>query len=95
MPVVCGYRAKKKKIRNLETQRTLYDNIALSLAVLPLLIWPLTLITAPMSLFMVFYFWRAPSSIIPRTKIRFIMAFLLSTTQIVGWVVFFAGLITD
>ena len=45
---------RKGKIKKLENERTLYDNIALGLALYPLLFFYLTIITAPMSLFVAF-----------------------------------------
>jgi hypothetical protein len=77
---------KKLKIRNLENRRVLYDDLALSLAIVPVITIYLTLITAPIALYLSFRYWNAPSSIIPRTKIRFILAVLLSLSQIVGWI---------
>lgn len=76
---------KKGKLKNLENERTLYDNIALSLAVLPLLIWPFTLITAPAAIFVALRFWNAPSSLVPRTKTRFILAILFALAELGGW----------
>src|SRR5881296_1693780 len=60
----------KGKIKSLENQRTLYDGIALSLAIAPLLIFYLTLVTAPMALYFAVRYWNAPRSIVHRTKIR-------------------------
>jgi hypothetical protein len=76
---------KKGKIKNLETQRVLYDGIALSLAILPLLIFYLTIITAPISIYVAIRYWKAPTSILPRTKIRFILAIVFSGLQLAGW----------
>jgi len=75
----------QRKIKSIENTRTLYDNRALSIAVIPLLFVYLTIITAPIALFMSFWYWKKPSSIIPRTKIRFIIAIILSLLQIAGW----------
>ncbi len=76
---------KKLVLVNLETKRRLYDNIALFLAVFPmLLVWP-TLVTAPFSIFLSIRHWKSPTSIIHRTKARFIFAILISTAQLVGW----------
>ncbi len=59
------------KIQTVEQRRTMYDTVALALSTLPfLLIWP-ALIAAPWALVMVFTRWNAPSSLDPRTKIRF------------------------
>jgi hypothetical protein len=85
---------KKHKMKSLETQRVLYDEIALTLAIIPVIfIWP-TVITAPMSLFIAIRHWRSPLSIIPRTKIRFILAILLSGLQITGWMFLFIKLLS-
>ncbi len=75
----------KGKIKNLENQRTLYDSIALSLAVYPLLIFYFTLITAPAALFVALRYWNAPRSIVHRTKVRYVTAIILASLQIAGW----------
>jgi hypothetical protein len=78
----------KGKIKNLENQRTLYDSIALMLAVLPLatvVFWFFTPITAPIALFMSIAYWNAPRSIIHRTKIRYVIALVFAVLQIAGW----------
>jgi hypothetical protein len=75
------------RLTRLENHRVLYDNVALYLAVLPLiLMWPATLVTAPMAIFVAIWYWRAPGSIIPRSKVRFVLAILLGLAQIAGWV---------
>ena len=85
----------KRKIKNLENQRVCYDTVALSIALVSsLFIWP-TIISAPIVLFMVIRYWNAPGSIIPRSKIRFVLAFLIAGLQIVGWIFFFGALITS
>jgi len=76
---------KGRKIRNLENERVLYDNVALLLATLPLLFFYVTIFTAPAALFIAVRYWKSPSSIIPRTRIRSIAAVLLSALQIAGW----------
>ena len=79
---------KKHKIKDLENHRTLYDTIVLLLAVVPVLfVWP-TILTAPMALFLAVRYWKAPSSIIQRTKIRLIIAIIFAVLQIFGWSAF-------
>jgi hypothetical protein len=34
-------------------------------------------------------YWRKPLSILPRTRIRFVLAFLIGLAQICGWVALF------
>jgi len=72
-------------IEELVTSRTLPDSLSLSLAILPLLFFPVTVVTAPMALFLSIRFWRRPGSILPRGKTRFVAAILLSLAQIAGW----------
>ncbi len=84
-PVCLETGQRKRKLKNLETRRTLYDSIALFLAIVPMLfLWP-TIVTAPIALFVSVRYWRAPTSIIPRTKVRFIIAFTLAGFQTLGW----------
>ena len=84
----------KGKIKSLDNQRTLYDNIALALAIYPMLIFYFTLITAPMALFVAIRYWKSPQSILHRTKIRYIAAASIALLQISGWTAFFIILAT-
>ncbi|HEX9880369.1 MAG TPA: hypothetical protein VGB25_09265 [Candidatus Binatia bacterium] len=80
---------RKGALKSLENHRMLYDNVALGLAVLPaLLLWP-SIVTAPMAIFMAFRYWNAPLSILPRTRIRYVLAIALAVPQIMGWGVLF------
>lgn len=67
-------------------QRTLYDKIALSLSLLPLLLWRFTLLTAPVALFLSIRYWNDPGrNVIPRGRWRLIVAGLLALAQLAGW----------
>ena len=79
------------KIKSLENQRTLYDNLALILVIVPL-IPPLTfigiyatIVTAPAALFVAIRYWNAPRSIVRQTRIRQVIAIVLASLQITGW----------
>jgi hypothetical protein len=86
---------KKHKIKNTENHRTLYDSIVLTLAVVPMLIiWP-SIITAPVVIFMAIRYWNAPTSIIPRTKARLIVALIIGSLQTIGWSFFIYNLATS
>jgi hypothetical protein len=76
---------QKGRITRLENRRTLYDAIALSVAILPLLIFYFTVITAPIALFIAIRYWNAPRSVVHRTKMRLVLAIILATLQILGW----------
>ena len=82
------------KIQTAEPRRVMYDSMALTLATFPfLLIWP-ALIGAPWSLFLVVTRWNAPSSVVPRTKIRFIIAALFAVAEI-GFIAFLIYMMTQ
>ena len=87
--------AEKRSVETIDNRRTLYDGLALTLALAPLLIWPFTLITAPAALYVVFRYWRAPLSILPRTRVRFVIAGLLALAQIGGWALLFYFVIAN
>jgi hypothetical protein len=76
---------KKGKIKNLQNERTLYDSIALSLAVLPMLIFYFTVVTAPMALVIAIRYWNTPLSLVRRSRIRYVLAIFISSLQIAGW----------
>ena len=76
----------KRKIKNLENQRTCYDSIALMVAAVSLFMNFLSLFTAPVVIYLTIRHWNSPSSIIPRTKIRFVLAFILASLQIAFWI---------
>jgi uncharacterized paraquat-inducible protein A len=84
---------RKGRLIELEKRRTLYDSAALALACLPVLIWPVTLLTAPLTVILVIFGWRKPGSLVPRSRVRFVLALLVAAAQIVGWGVFFFFLI--
>ena len=75
----------KGRIKSLENRRVLYDSIALSLSIIPLIIFYLTFITAPISLYMAIRYWNAPTSILHRGKWRMTLAIFFAGSQIVGW----------
>lgn len=76
---------QKGRIKTLENRRTLYDSIALSLAVLPMLIFYFTVVTAPIAIYMAIRYWNAPTSILHRGKWRFVLAIIIASSQIIGW----------
>ena len=85
---------KERRIPDLDDHRTLYDAIALSLAVLPMLFFFVTCITAPITLYVVARYWKTPSSLLPRTRFRFVLAALIALLQIAGWGIFSFNMIT-
>ena len=79
---------KRKRVVNLENQRTLYDSIALAVSTWPALMffYP-SLATAPAALFLSIYYWNRPTSIVRRhPKARLIFAMVFSLIQIGLWV---------
>lgn len=85
----------KGKIKSLENKRLRYDNLALSLALLPILIFYFTLITAPMTLFIVFRHWKSPFGLTQRSRAKLVIAGLIALLQIAGWTALFIGIFTN
>ena len=81
------------KIKHLENHRTCYDSIALIVAVTSIFVYWISIFTAPLVIYLVVRHWKTPSSIIRRTKIRFVLALILAGLQITGWILFFSKLI--
>jgi hypothetical protein len=83
---------QKGRLEQLQKGRVLYDDIALALAVYPVLLWPFTLVSAPAALYFAVRHWKVQSSIVPRTKGRKIAAVILAVLQIAGWITLFTAL---
>jgi hypothetical protein len=84
----------KRRIEHLENSRFLYDSLALYLALWPMIFIFVTLITAPAVIYVVLRYWKAPASLLPRTRYRFILSLLVAIVQMAGWVIFFVWFFT-
>jgi len=78
---------RKGRLKQLETRRLLYDSMALTLALVPMLIFYITVLTAPATIYVVIRYWKAPTSVVGRGKWRMVVAFLIALAQIAGWIV--------
>jgi hypothetical protein len=85
---------QKGKIAKLQNTRARHDRIAITLAVLPLLMFYVTIFTAPAALFYAIWHWKSPGSIVPnRRRLNLVIAMVFASLEIAGWVVFFTWLI--
>lgn len=86
---------RKRTLTQLETRRVLYDNIALALAILPVLSCFLFPVTSPLAIAVAIWGWRKPSSLLPRTRVRFVLAILIGLLglglSIAWWITIFAS----
>ncbi len=85
--------SKTLPVKNLENRTVRYDMIAMALAIYPLLIFWLTIITAPIALYTAVRHWKSPLGVLPRTKIRFVVAILIAGLEMTGWVLLIAYMI--
>jgi hypothetical protein len=81
----------KGRMQKLQNRRTLYDSLALAVALFPMIFVYPTIITAPIVLYIAIRRWNAPSSVVPRSRWRMVLAVIIALLQIAGWVaIFFA-----
>jgi hypothetical protein len=75
-----------------QARRMLYDNLAISVAILPLFFlipfFFITLLTAPAALYLSIKALRQPRGIVPGRRLRAMIALAFSIVQIVAWFVF-------
>jgi hypothetical protein len=79
----------KRKIAALQSRYVRYDEIALHLSFWPALMILPTLLTAPAAIYFAIRHWRTPSPVLPKRHLRAVLATLLASGQVVGWVAFF------
>lgn len=82
--------AEKKRgpTHTLQPRYMQFDSLALALAAGPVVLFPfwcLSIFTAPVALFLVVRYWRQPMSVLPRTRWRFVVAFLFALAVVIGW----------
>jgi hypothetical protein len=65
-----------------ERSRTLYDSIALSLSTWALLFFYPLFFAPPIVFYLAIHYWKAPSSLIPRSKWRFIAALCFASLEL-------------
>ncbi|WP_438479664.1 zinc finger domain-containing protein [Oleiharenicola lentus] len=79
-----------------ENQRVLHGHIAIVIAILPIIIWPLTLVTAWVAIGWCIYGWKKPASITNKHgrggRWRFIVAGLAAAIQLTVWAFVFTRL---
>jgi hypothetical protein len=66
----------------------LYDNVALFLVTAPVItviFWVFTIFTAPISLFLSFFYWSRQWNLVRRSRLRFGISILLSLLLIAFW----------
>ncbi len=77
----------KGKIAKLQNSRTRHDRIALSIAILPLIIFWLTIITAPIALYYAIRHWNSPTTIVPNwRRSNMIFAIVFASLEVAGWI---------
>jgi hypothetical protein len=83
----CVAAAKESDAAAVVKDRVLYDSLALTIAFVPLLIWPFTLVTAPIALGYVILGWKKPNSLVRgRGRARMVVAGIIALLQIAGWI---------
>lgn len=85
---------EKGKDGRFQTSRTLWDNVALVLALLPftLVFWWAVFATAPAAVFLALWHWNSPRSLVPRSRFRLVTAMVLGLAQVGGVIFFISGL---
>jgi hypothetical protein len=82
----------KRRFEHLDRNRLRYDRLACMLAAWPLLMWPVTLVTAPVAIGVACYGWRRSSSLVERARVGLVTAVVLASLEVVGWVWFFVAI---
>lgn len=79
---------KQRNDTGLVHYAALFDNVALFLVTAPVLtlfFWFFTILSAPVSLFLSFYYWSRQWNLLPRSRFRFVLAILFSLLLIAFW----------
>lgn len=86
---------KRGKITSLENHRTLYDSMALTLAVLPILTIfgsCFVIVTSPVAIYLAIRHWNTPTSVVRRSKWRFVAAIIFGALSLLIWLGYFGAI---
>jgi hypothetical protein len=83
---------RKGKFTSLENQRFLYDELALTLAIMGVLVCGLT---GPVALYYAIWHWKSPRSITTRTRITSVAAIIIALAQIGLMIMMIIGAILE
>jgi hypothetical protein len=83
---LCVAAARRSDAGDVVRDRVLYDHLAFALALYPLLIFPVTFVTAPVALGFVIFGWKKPNSLVTGPhRLRLVSAAVLAVLEIIGW----------
>jgi hypothetical protein len=85
--------AQKTKSTASIPSRMLFDSIVLSLSLAPLLVWPFTILTAPLALILMIYGWNKPASLVQgRRRWKLVVGGVIALIELGVWCFFLAKL---
>jgi B-box zinc finger len=87
-PLCVANSSGKAKRANSDTARMLYDTWALVIPLALLVIWPLTILSAPAVVALAITKWRKPISLVRRNRWRFVLGLAVAVAQGGAWVLF-------
>jgi len=82
----CVHRSMQENAPGMTTERMLWDRLAMSLAVLPIITIYFTLLTAPAAIWISLRHWKSPGSLVAPGRWRFVAASLFAVMQLSMWV---------
>lgn len=87
------FKNSKEKIGTLQGRTFLFDDFMLALAIVPIIFLYFTVLTAPATIIGSIYFWNKVKTPYPRSKWRFILAIIIATIEIIGWIALLIALV--
>jgi uncharacterized paraquat-inducible protein A len=81
--------ANKGKMETLKNEMTHYDDVALVLALLGMILFfiYLSFLTAPVAIYLSLRYWNTPQSVLPRSRWRFPAALLLAAASLAATII--------
>ncbi len=96
-PACVRQQMEKEESAEIVRAHVRFDKIAFYLAIVPLFVWPATLLTGPAAMIMGIRYWNRPVSLVTTGRPRLAAAVLVGGLQTLGWlslvVVVLAGIL--
>lgn len=91
-PACVNARHKKKQSSQFDSDRMLYGGVACLVAIVPIFVWPFTIITGPLAVFLAIWGWRKPRSVTGSGQASLIIALLIGLIECGLWGLGLVGL---
>lgn len=79
---------QREQTASIQKRQVLHGQIAISIALVPLLVWPVTCLTCWVVFYYCYRYWDAPNGLQSSNKRGYVIAMVFAALEAIGWLAF-------